>query len=89
MTASAKTFGACCGRAWPAFGTRWWIRLPENLAPEDRPSEAGMMPLASPSSLTVGVVMTGSAASLRIAGCQSKAMPIGVDHHVNVVRIVE
>ena len=39
MTASAKTFGACCGRAWPALGTRWWIRLPENLAAEDRPSE--------------------------------------------------
>jgi hypothetical protein len=33
-TASAKTFGACCGRAWPAFGTRWWIRLSENLAAE-------------------------------------------------------
>src|SRR5580704_8944336 len=63
MTASAKTLGDCCGRAWPAFGTRWWIRLPENLAAEDRPSLAGMIEFASPSSVTVGTVMTGRAAS--------------------------
>ena len=68
------------------------MRRPVNFVADAVPSVAGTTPSASPSSVTVGTAMAGSAASRRcrsayclIAVGETEAVPIAVDHDIDIV----
>ena len=96
MTASANASGASCGGLCPMPPVRSRCAyLPENLLAYDAGSGWGA-PLASPSKVIVGTVMTGAAASclsrslyFDAPSAEPEAPAVVMDHQADMIRVVE